>query len=171
MKKFSLIFITAFLTVSATYKTRHIFIADELAQAKTIQAIVVQGYTGKTMQYTAPGSAEILSVDCKTRNDTFLRFIKTQKGFEGDYAGQWPQAGDEVLMVQDSTNRVVLFAAVMGSDYRFWDPNSAPFSNSMFCFKVPFAPLEACNDNATHFNGYSMCDDGCLLPISELIER
>ncbi len=49
-----------------------------------------------------------------------------------EFGGKWPSVGQNVLMVIDSANLLNLLAFRVKNDYRFWDPNSIPFANSIF---------------------------------------
>jgi hypothetical protein len=78
-----------------------------------------------------------------------------------DWSGHSPLMQDTVLIVLDSTNKIALFAKLVGNEYRFWRPQYT-VSSVLFTFKSPAKRLHEValhNDEDDLFS----CWDGCLL--------
>jgi hypothetical protein len=163
------------LTVNA--KVILIDIKKTLKEAKTIKTIIVIAYKDSTMFYRFQNSNDTLSISCKTKKSSeVFRQTLIDKNFmlKTDLAGKWPSIGQKVLIVINKNNKVALFATKTGDDYRFWDPNSIPFANSIFSIpkERPYKPLENCNDLGRSENAnYWTCSDGCLVMALDLKER
>lgn len=149
-------------------KVSHIYIKDELHNAKFIKTIIVYNYSDSTMLYGIINSNDTLNI--KSKRGRFLNLkesIKIKKEFDvsEELAGKWPDIGQNVLMVVDTTNAVRLFGLRKNNEYRFWDPNSIPYANSIFIFpkEKPFKPLPICLQYLDTKNEYWNCSDGCLI--------
>jgi hypothetical protein len=170
--------VTFILLISLTVKAKVIVIDKQYLQdAKTIRTIIVLPYKDSTMFYRLQNSKDTLSISCRTKqySEPFRQTLIKNKGMlKTDLAGKWPTVGQKVLIVINKNNRVSLFATKTGDDYRFWDPNSVPFANSIFSIpkERPYKPLENCNDLWRSENvNYWTCTDGCLLIAFDLKER
>ncbi len=166
------IFICLSFTTSA--RVRFIYVHEELKAAKTIRMITVVKYAGGKMYYRYSGSKEIKTIDCsirQTSESNRLDLVKAKTIKTTDLAGKWPDVGQAVLMVVDTNNRVCMFAKKSKGEYRFWDPNSIPFANSIFVFpkQRPYLRLEDCKDGGD--NNCWECTDGCRAIEYDIIER
>jgi hypothetical protein len=159
------------LTVSA--KVRVINVKKTLQEAKTIKTIIIIGYKESLLLYRFVNSEDTLSISCDTKriSEPFrLTLIEKNVILSTDLSGKWPDIGQEVLIVINSNNRVSLFAIKKGDDYRFWDPNSIPFANSVFLIPMerPYKPLDNCVDwgqllRLNKDDSFWRCTDGCLV--------
>jgi hypothetical protein len=82
-------------------------------------------------------------------------------------AGYWPKPTEKVLVVLNSKYEVILFAKIIGDQYRFWDPNFG-FWGSWFSFSDKFTPLEYCG--TITYKTRNHCGDGCLISVRKLRE-
>lgn len=177
MKKLATICIlTVLTTLTAHAKLRIIDIKETLDTAKSIKTVVVYGYSDSTMFYGMLNSSDTLEIDSKLRagSEDFRRdLISTGMKKESDLQGKWPEVGDTVLLVINAKNRVALFAHTIKDHYRFWDPNSIPFANSVFVIKKlgPFFPLADCEDAIRDDLNYWHCFDGCLALKMDISEK
>jgi hypothetical protein len=159
------------LTLSA--KVIVIDVKKTLQSAKTIKTIIIVGYRESLLFYRFLNSKDTLSIYCDSRrtSEPFrLALIEKKVMLNTDLAGKWPNVGQEVLIVINLNDRVALFAIKKGNDYRFWDPNSVPFANSVFLIpkERPYKPLENCVDWGQNLgqnedNSFWRCTDGCLV--------
>lgn len=148
-----------------------------LQDAKTIKTIIVLGYKDSTMFYRFENSKDTLSINCKAKqfSEPFRQNLIDKKVMlKTDLAGKWPTIGQKVIIVINERDRVSLFATRSGDNYRFWDPNSVAFANSIFAIpkERPFKPLETCDNLRVGGNAnYWTCSDGCLVLALDLKER
>jgi hypothetical protein len=164
-----------FASLSATKKFRFIYIQKELDKAKIITVVSVNKYTDSSML-------------CYAMNDTFnlkysprpvsillpaMENTLNEEVLEKKLAGQWPAIGQKVLLVIDSSDRIKLFAVQIKDQYRFWDPNSVPFSNSIFFYpkNSAYRSLNVCLQFIDEKSDYLTCEDGCLVDIGVVNER
>jgi len=153
-------------TLSA--KVRNIYIKQALSEAVAIKDIIVLGYQDSVMLYTSLHSSDTQRVFCRARNYSMYGKLPLGLGATAaDLAGRWPLQGEHVLMVVDTLNRAGLFAVIQGTAYRFWDPNSIPFANSVFYVpkEAGFKPLTSCGQRAIVQAESWFCRDGCLVDI------
>jgi len=179
MKRFistSILIMLASLTVNGKVIT--INIRAYLQEAKTIRTIIIIAYKDSTMLYRYQDSKDTVSISCRAKqySEPFRQTLINKKVMlKTDLAGKWPKPGQKVLIVINKTDNVSLFAIKTGDDYRFWDPNSLPFANSVFSIpkERPYKPLNTCNNPGSNENtGFWMsCPDGCLVIASDLTER
>jgi hypothetical protein len=169
-KKLSLILIFGLTFITVNAKVRSIDIKRTLDSAKVIQMVTIFEYTDSLMYYGYVGSSDTLSINCKVRMSTeSFRLDLIKKGVmkETNLAGKWPEGGDTTLIVINKTGHVELFANLENDRYRFWDPNSMPFVNSVFWIRKerPFVQLEECQSELNTIGGddsdYWTCTDGC----------
>lgn len=167
-------FVTSFVSNA---KVIVIDIKKTLQDAKTIKTIIVLGYKDSTMFYRFANSKDTLSINCKSKqfSEPFRQTLIEKKVIlKTDLAGKWPAVGQKIIVVINKCNRVSLFATKIGEDYRFWDPNSVAFANSIFSIpkERPYKPLVNCNGLGRSDNeNYWTCSDGCLVIALELKER
>ena len=170
IKKLSLTLIFGLTFVAVNAKVRSIDIKKTLDSAKVIQMITIFEYTDSLLYYGYVGSSDTLSISCINRKSTEsfrLDLIKKGAIKRTNLAGKWPAAGDTTLIVINKNNQVELFANLKNDRYRFWDPNSMPFVNSVFWIRKerPFVQLEECQSDLNTIGGddsdYWTCADGC----------
>ncbi len=169
----ALVFTTS-LTVSA--KLTIIYIDQALKEAKAIRSIIIIGYTDSLMLYRLKNSKDTLKINCQVKDfsePSRLLLIEKHVINENDLAGKWPKVGANVLLVINSRNRVSLFATLEGLNYRFWDPNSIPFANSIFYIlkESHSLPLSTCQQEDITHAKYWVCTDGCILSSLYIKER
>jgi|GEM_PF-6168924 len=177
MKRFvSLLILFAAISGSASAKLIMINIKEVLQEAAIMKTIIVTGYEGSEMLYQVNGSNKIFRIDCavKKSSESFREMqIKGKFMKPSDLSGKWPEIGQTVLILISSKNRVLLFAAKSGTNYRFWDPNSIPFANSMF--EIPkessFKPVPGCQNIHPDDADYWFCTDGCLVSVDRVKEH
>jgi hypothetical protein len=164
------------LSFSLKKKVFFIYIKHELDIAKAIQTVTIYNYTDSTMSYRTAKSNKTLII--KSKRGRFLDLKKASKisvkdDLKQEFGGKWPTIGQSVLMVIDSTNSVKLFAFRVDNDYRFWDPNSIPFANSIFFIpkEKPFKQLPICLQIPDDKSGYWTCTDGCLVDAKAIKSR
>lgn len=157
-------------------KVIFIYIDQKLAQAKTIQLVKVHAYTNSSLVCVNIKSNDTLRINARYSKEIRLNEKSTigiDENPNNEWAGKWPAIGQEVLMVTDSLNRPRLFAFKIGNDYRFWDPYSGPFANSVFWFpnKQPYKQLPLCLEINTNRTEFWNCTDGCLVDKAFIKER
>jgi hypothetical protein len=160
-----IILLTLLAVLPLSTKTTIIYIENTMEKATTRQLITVYGYKDDMMLYGISTSKDTLKTSCIFRDDSEKNriYLVEHKAIKPtDLAGKWPDAGEKVLFIEEE--RTVLFAKIQGDIYRFWDPKSSPFANSVFSMEAgsAYVPLEEClaDKNET----YNMCTDGCLAP-------
>ena len=164
-------------SVTVNAKTYLIDIKEKLNQASHIKTIVVYGYRDSVMLYGTIGQSDTLTLGCRLRkkSEEFrLSLIEKKAIKNSDLAGKWPDPGDKVLVVINSAGRVELFAKRLNNKYRFWDPTSIPFGNSVFLIpKEPeYQPIDNCDDIFPGLReGYLTCTDGCLVIATFIKEK
>ena len=170
----------AFVFISLTSfslkrKVSFIYIKHELNIAAAIQKIKVYGYTDSTMLYGIGNLSDTLVI--RSKRGKFLNLLKTvkvvkDKHLNQELGGSWPAIGQSVLMISDTNNLVKLFAFKVDTCYRFWDPNSIPFANSIFLIpkEKNFKQLPICAQAINAKDFYS-CSDGCMVDASIVILR
>lgn len=157
-------------------KVRVLQLDKVLGDAKKIQKIIIAGYGDSTMLYKTEYSNQIQSVDSRHRlvSEQFRKSL-IEKNYmkDSDMAGFWPKKGDSVLMLVNGVGKTEVFAKKTNGKYRFWDPNSIPFSNSIFVFpsSPPYYALVSCRQYLESRQEYMSCEDGCLVDISAVKEK
>jgi hypothetical protein len=175
MKRTSLVLFI--LTSLFSYgKVRDIYINRSLNEAKHIQTVVIHGYTDSLLLCSPVGAGDTLKVEALLRwreiTESFRKNLIEKKWMEpDDLAGKWPGKGDTVLIVINERDRVEVFARKIANKYRFWDPNNAPFTNSVFFIpkQKPFYQLPVCKEIWKREN-YWTCEDGCLVDVKAIRE-
>ena len=171
-----IILIFTLVTFSAEAKSRSIHIKSTLENAEMVAVVTIYGYTDSTMLYGLPGAADTLSFNCRVNANKRLMTPETYTEVISDtanLAGKWPPPGHSVLMVTAQRSRLLLFAMVINDKYRFWDPRSGPFANSIFWIKQTqsFMPLKNCGEYDTgddNYPNYWICPDGCYAKIEDI---
>lgn len=135
---------------------------------KEITEIKVVGYTGDSvMNYIDIKSQDTLKLNCKWKkySESSIKIIKENNPTYNSLEGTFPEVGEILLMLNYEYGRNrILFARKEKEQYRFWDPNSIPFANSVFFIAQNdiFKPTELCKENdqaKTQFH----CSDGFLI--------
>ncbi|MDZ7876434.1 MAG: hypothetical protein U5L45_02125 [Saprospiraceae bacterium] len=138
-------------------KPRTLDFEKEMTTAKFIGTVIIDSYD-------AQGLFQFQSIEFK---DT-VKSAKIDDRFDywaldntADWSGHSPIVKDTVLIVLDSTNKISLFAKLIGNEYRFWRPQFT-VSSVLFSFKSPAKRL---HDVALHNEEDDLfsCWDGCLL--------
>ena len=165
-----------FTTLAIKANTRMIDIKETLDEAKTIRNIIIYRYSDLIMYYGYLNEIDTLEIDCKIRaisESSRLDLISKVAMKQTDLAGKWPEIGDTVLIVISTDDRATLFATKNRNRYRFWDPNSTPWSNSAFSIikQRPFIPLSDCKDHGTDESNRWICRDGCLALTFDIKEK
>ncbi len=180
MKKIAFLFaFISSIAFTANAKVKFLYIKELLRNAKTIKSIIVIGYNETTMLYKFENGNDTFKISCKVKEQSEgfrIALIKGGGMLETDLAGSWPKVGQQVLIVISKVNHALLFANKEGGYYRFWDPNSIAFANSIFVFpkEKSFKPLKLCIDNLSikkESESFSSCSDGCLVNKSYIKER
>jgi hypothetical protein len=134
--------------------------------------IKVIGYDGDSiMNYIDIESQDTLILDCKWKKYSEPS-IKVQKDNDSKYTsleGTFPEVGETLFMLTYiyGKNRT-LFARKENEQYRFWDPKSIPFANSVFLVSTKgiYKPTELCMyDYPTKTEIH--CSDGFLIEEKE----
>lgn len=138
-----------------------------------ISEITVVGYVGDTiMRYIDNKSQDTLKLDCKWKKYSLssIKIIKENGSTYNSLEGTFPEVGETIIMLtyQYGGNRI-LFARKQNQHYRFWDPKSIPFANSVFFVSKNglYKPTKLCIDN-TKTSTKFYCSDGFLMQEREL---
>jgi hypothetical protein len=142
---------------------------------ESMRIVIVDRYSNKLMFYHFPDRRGIDSITSfyKNRAEQFTADLIQKNGMTAsEYSGSWPVKGDTVLLMIKNES-VYLFAKKMGDKYRFWDPNSVPFANSVFSFpdRPPFFPTSECTYFTQSSDSFRICPDGCLVSDTAIHER
>jgi hypothetical protein len=137
-----------------------------------ISEIKVIGYVGDSiMNYIDIESQDTLKLDCKWKkySESSIKIIKKNDSTYNSLEGTFPEVGETLLMLTYKYGGSrILFARKEKEHYRFWDPKSIPFANSVFFVAKNgvYKPTELCKDDyqtETEFN----CSDGFLIEDNE----
>lgn len=168
-----LIILTSF---NSKMKVSFIYIKKELDIAKVIQEIRIYGYSDSAMLYGTTNSRDTLTI--KSNRGKFLNLkeavkINSDGMLKNELGGKWPEVGQRVLVIIDTTLSIRLFAFKTDDQYRFWDPNSIPFANSIFLIpkEKSFKQLPICLDYLGDKTDFWSCSDGCLVNIESVKQR
>lgn len=137
-----------------------------------ISEIKVIGYVGDSIiNYIDIESGDTLKLDCKWKkySESSIKMIKENDSTYNSLEGTFPEVGETLLMLtyKYGGNRF-LFARKEKGHYRFWDPKSIPFANSVFFVARNgiYKPTELCiggYQTDTEFH----CSDGFLIEENE----
>ena len=123
------------------------------------------------MTYIDLKKQDTLELDCKWKkySESSIKKIKEKDSTYSSWEGTFPKKGETITMLtyKYGENRI-LFARKENGNYRFWDPKSIPFSNSVFFVAKEgiYKPTEICKNyyqTETEFH----CSDGFLINESE----
>ena len=140
-----------------------------------IRDIKVVNYIGDSiMTYIDMESHDTLQLDCKWKkySESSIKLAQELDPTYDSWEGTFPKIGECVKMLdyKYGGNRI-LFARKENGNYRFWDPQSIPFSNSVFFFAKEgiCKPTDLClNDNQSETE--FQCSDGFLIAEKEFEE-
>ena len=139
---------------------------------KQIREIKVVGYIGDSvMTYIDIKSQDTLILNCKWKkyNESSIKILKEKNPSYDSWEGTFPKIGESITMLnyEYGGNRI-LFARKEKGSYRFWDPQSILFANSVFFVAKEgiYKPTELCvNDYQTETEFH--CSDGFLITEKE----
>jgi hypothetical protein len=158
--KILLMLTTCFIVYTSAIKPvkpRAVDFEKEMTTAKFIGTVIIDNYDEK-------GRFQFQSTEFK---DTVKSAMSSGKfdywalEKEADWSGHSPLLKDTVLIVLDSTNKISLFAKLVGNEYRFWSPQYT-VSSALFTFKSPAKRLHEVALHNSEDDLFS-CWDGCLL--------
>lgn len=139
---------------------------EELMKSVTsIQEIKVLSFKGDSvMVYQNVKNKEVMELNCgwKTYSDKSIKLLRERYPNNDSWEGTFPDVGETVMMIEhDYAGSGLLFARVENEYYRFWDPGSVPFANSVFFFPKDshFEPTALCLSHRTDETTPS-CSDG-----------
>lgn len=137
-----------------------------------ISEIKVIGFVcDSIMKYIDIDSGDTLKLDCKWKkySESAIKIIKENDSINISLEGTFPEVGEILLMLtyKYGGNRI-LFARRDKKHYRFWDPKSIPFNNSVFFVAKNgiYKPTELCKDDYQRETEF-YCSDGFLIEESE----
>lgn len=156
------------LSLNGIASTRSVNIEKTIQDAKSIETIVILGYTDSTMLYHSISNEDTLSINCPRRKiskTTRNILISAGKRDSSLLAGYWPIIGEEIILVINTNNALELCARRVGVNYRFWDPQSTPKIETVFSIreKSNFKLLNSCKNPEVNYEGFHQCWDGCLI--------
>jgi hypothetical protein len=163
--KILLMLTTCFIVYTSAIKPvkpRAVDFEKEMTKAKFIGTVIMGNYDTE-------GHFQFQSTEFKdtvTLATVGGKFDYWALGETTDWSGHSPLMKDTVLIVLDSTNKISLFAKLVGNEYRFWSPQYT-VSSVLFTFKAPAKRLHEValhNDEDDLFS----CWDGCLLDKEQL---
>jgi hypothetical protein len=163
--KYCLLFILSHYGTNQMAKPRVVSLDYELAHSTFTGLVIVNDYDSN-------GNIKFSSLEFKdTTNIAFVDANFTDRNFYSNpklfLTASLPSKGDTVLIVLDSTKDVSLFAKQTGNYYRFWSPWITG-SEALFSFSPPAIAIDKACESEGASKHYSMCWDGCLLPINDL---
>ncbi|AFM04743.1 hypothetical protein Fleli_2371 [Bernardetia litoralis DSM 6794] len=164
--------LTFFVQSHSFSKTIPIPVEKVFENVKQTLDIKVIGYIGDSiMTYVNINNQDTLNLDCKLKNysESSIKIMKENNPNYNSWEGTFPKIGETVTMInyEYGGNRV-LFARKEKGNYRFWDPMSIPFANSVFFVakEGTYKPTELCkNDYQTETEFH--CSDGFLIEEKE----
>ncbi|MFM9984415.1 MAG: hypothetical protein ACKVOK_04235 [Flavobacteriales bacterium] len=134
--------------------------------------IKVIGYDGDSiMNYIDSESQDTIQLDCKWKKFSESS-IKTPKDNDSKYTylkGTFPEVGETLFMLTYEYKRNgILFARKENEQYRFWDPKSIPFAESVYLMLKTgiYKPTELCKEGL-HTKKAFYCSDGFLIEEKE----
>lgn len=141
-----------------------------------ISEIKVIGYLGDSiMEYINIGSQDTFKLYCKWKDysESSIKIMKEYDSTYNSWEGTFPEVGETLLMVNyNFIGARILFARKANNHYRFWDPKSIPFANSVFFIpkKGVFKPTGLCISGYQEETGFH-CSDGFLMGENEFDKR
>lgn len=158
-----------FLIHSLSYARAILIPVEEVFKTLTnIEEIKIIGYTGDSiMTYTNLGNQDTFNLNCNWKKYSESSF-KTMKKNDPNYdswEGTFPKEGESVIMLSyEYGGSRILFARKNSEKYRFWDPKSIPFANSVFftTTESKYQPTKVCKDQYQEETELH-CSDGFLI--------
>lgn len=132
---------------------------------ESIQEIKVVDFVGDTvMRYMDLKTMDTLKLDCpfKPFSQATISIIKQRDTSYSSMEGTYPKIGEVITMITYRYGgKRTVFAKRQGNFYRFWNPFSIPFANTVyFISKIDtYIPTDYCLKNSTHHEQF-YCSDG-----------
>ncbi|PCJ67678.1 MAG: hypothetical protein COA58_00650 [Bacteroidetes bacterium] len=145
-------------------------IMNSLTSVKDIRVIEYVG--DSVMIYIDTASLDTFKMDCKWKklNESAKEMQMARDSSYDSWEGTFPEIGETVIMVEYDYGRSrILFGRrshIINGLYRFWNPSSIPFANTVFFVpdKMIYGPTTFCsevNENVTEY----YCSDGFMIMI------
>lgn len=164
----ALIILTTLIQGRCFGKTIPIPVDSIFNHIKSLSEIKVIGYVGDTlMNYIDIESQDTFQLDCKWKkySEAETRIIKENDSTYHSLEGTFPEVGETLfILFYEYGRNECLFARKENQNFRFWDPNSIPFANSVFFVAKEgiYKPTEWCKtEYQTQTEFY--CSDGFLI--------
>lgn len=139
-----------------------------MANITSISQIKIIGYPGDTiMTYVDIEKQDTMELNCKWKfySESSIKMMKDKNPSYNSLEGSFPMIGDTIILLQYAYyGNGILFARKEAKDYRFWDPSSIPFANSVFIIsnKGFYKTTQHCKGiNPAETSIY--CSDGFLI--------
>lgn len=140
-----------------------------------LSEIKVISYDGDSiMNYIDIESQDTLKLDCKWKKFSEPA-IKTPKDNDSNYTylkGTFPEVGEILFMLTyEYIRNGILFARKENELYRFWDPKSIPFAESVYLMVKTgiYKPTELCKE-ALQTKTEFYCSDGFIIEEKEFVQ-
>ena len=134
---------------------------DIFNKEQQLLKVKIVSYTNSLMTCIDLASDKTLKIQCHTKS------IKATTNVDS-WEGTWPEIGEQVIMVTNFiTSERVLFARKTSiNEYRFWDPRSIPFANTVFNISTSsdFKPTQICKSSRM-MKDHWICSDGFLCSV------
>lgn len=136
MKKFILFFSFSVSALLLNSKAIQLPVTEVLKSITSIQEIKVLSFKGDSiMVYENTKTKATLEMDCRDKkySEELWTVMSERDSSYGSWEGTYPKVGETVIMVEHNyAGDRLLFARVEDEHYRFWDPNSIPFANTVY---------------------------------------
>ncbi|MGD1847002.1 MAG: hypothetical protein ACFB10_16555 [Salibacteraceae bacterium] len=146
-------------------------VSDLVASMEKLYELEVVQYTDSFLigQRLTTGEEVRLNALSRKWNQGLNEQLPPDHPARKSWEGKWPEVGEKVWVMQ-SQYSVFLFARKYEGGWRFWDPRSIPFANTVF--QLPnhphYKPTAICMEESLYQdNDYFTCHDGFLLHIDE----
>lgn len=147
-------------------------VKDVFKSLTNIEKIKIIGYAGDSiMTYINLRNRDTLNLDCnwKKYSESSFKIMKKNDPNYSSWEGTFPEIGESIIMLSyEHGGSRILFARKKNEEYRFWDPKSIPFANSVFFMTKGsgYKPTYFCKEQyqtETEFH----CSDGFLIEEKE----
>lgn len=166
--KLLIIGLVVFVQSYSCAKTIPIPVEKVFETTTQIRDIEVVGYIGDSiLTYIDLGSRDTLELDCKWKkySESSIKILKKNNSNYSSWEGTFPKVGETITMVNyEYGGSRILFARRVNGSYRFWDPRSIPFANSVFFVAKGgiYKPTQSCKNDYQTENEFH-CSDGFLI--------